>query len=177
MKTRNHGIAQQRGITLVTSLVLLVLLTIIGVSTMQRATLEERMSGNTRDRNLAFQAAEAALRSCEAFLNSAALPEFTGSAGSSANSGGLYQPSPAGTAPVWLAISWSDTTAVRVVSAFGNGTGADPRCVIEELPPVNITGGSQRFGALSESAAYRITALGYGGATSTTVMLQSSYLR
>lgn len=52
----------QRGATLVVGLVILLLLTLLGVQAMRSNTLQERMAGNTRDRNTAFQAAESALR-------------------------------------------------------------------------------------------------------------------
>jgi Tfp pilus assembly protein PilX len=51
----------QSGVTLIISLVLLLLLTLIAVSSMKTTGLQEKMAGNDRDRNLAFQAAEAAL--------------------------------------------------------------------------------------------------------------------
>jgi type IV pilus assembly protein PilX len=47
------------------ALVFLVMLTVLGLSSMQGSTLEERMSGNLRDRNVALQAAELALRDAE----------------------------------------------------------------------------------------------------------------
>src|SRR5690349_1024962 len=56
---------RQRGTALVTSLLLLLILTVIGVTAMQVTRMQERMAGNTRDLNLAFQGAEAALRNGE----------------------------------------------------------------------------------------------------------------
>lgn len=55
----------QTGAVLLVSLIMLLLLTLIGVTGMQTAGLEEKMAGNMRDRNIAFQAAEAALRDAE----------------------------------------------------------------------------------------------------------------
>lgn len=55
-------IAPQQGAVLVVSLIILLLLTIIGVTAMRTVTMEERMAGNLRDRNLANQAAESAVR-------------------------------------------------------------------------------------------------------------------
>jgi type IV pilus assembly protein PilX len=55
----------QRGGALITGLIMLVALTMLGITALQSASLEERMSGNSRDRNLALQAAEAALRDAE----------------------------------------------------------------------------------------------------------------
>lgn len=56
---------RQHGTVLVIGLILLLLMTLIGVTAIQTTSLDERMAGNSRDRNLAFQAAEAALREAE----------------------------------------------------------------------------------------------------------------
>jgi type IV pilus assembly protein PilX len=52
----------QRGMALLVSLVFLLLLTLIGISSMQNATLQEKMANSVTLRNQSFQAAEAALR-------------------------------------------------------------------------------------------------------------------
>jgi len=59
---------RQRGTILFVSLIILLLLTILGVTAMSNVTMEERMAGNLRDGQLAVEAAEAALRSGEAWL-------------------------------------------------------------------------------------------------------------
>jgi len=53
---------RQRGAVLVVSLLLLLVMTILGLSSVGTVVLEEKMSANSYDRSLAFQAAEAALR-------------------------------------------------------------------------------------------------------------------
>ncbi|AGL87025.1 pilus assembly PilX family protein [Pseudomonas protegens] len=52
----------QRGMALLVSLVFLLLLTLIGLSSLQNATLQEKMAASLTLHNHAFQAAEAALR-------------------------------------------------------------------------------------------------------------------
>ena len=54
-----------RGVALFISLVLLLMLTILGVSAVQGTSLEARMARNDHDTLLAFQAAESALRDAE----------------------------------------------------------------------------------------------------------------
>ncbi|MCF5707670.1 pilus assembly protein PilX [Pseudomonas syringae] len=54
--------AHQRGMVLLVSLVFLLLLTLLGISSMQNATLQEKMAGSVATRNVSFQAAEAVLR-------------------------------------------------------------------------------------------------------------------
>ncbi len=51
----------ERGTALIMSLVFLMILTILGITAMGTASLEEKMSGNTQETNKAFQAAESGL--------------------------------------------------------------------------------------------------------------------
>ncbi|MFJ4145420.1 PilX N-terminal domain-containing pilus assembly protein [Pseudomonas sp. NPDC089734] len=67
MKTKRFCImptfpARQGGMVLLVSLVFLLLLTLLGISSMQNATLQEKMAGSVAVRNQSFQKAEAALR-------------------------------------------------------------------------------------------------------------------
>ncbi len=57
--------ARQRGLSLVTTLVLMLATLGLGVAVMSVNAMEERMIANTKDRDLALQAAEAALRDGE----------------------------------------------------------------------------------------------------------------
>ena len=59
---------RQRGAVMITALMILLLMTIFGISTMDTNILEEKMAGNMRDRNTAFQAAESALRAAEIWI-------------------------------------------------------------------------------------------------------------
>jgi len=65
----------QRGAILVTSMLLLIVLTVLGVTMMRMTNMQERMAGNTRDLNLSLQGAEAALRAGEARLAPGVLTE------------------------------------------------------------------------------------------------------
>lgn len=56
---------RERGAVLVVALLMLLVMTILGVTAMQMSRMEERMAGNSRDINLAFQGAEAGLRNGE----------------------------------------------------------------------------------------------------------------
>lgn len=58
----------QRGAVLIVSLIFLLVMTLVGVTAMQGTNMQERMSSNMQDRNVAFQAAEAALRLGEEWL-------------------------------------------------------------------------------------------------------------
>src|SRR5262245_48487105 len=97
-----HSRNNSKGAALVITLVFLVLLTILGLSSMGTTAIEEKMAHNARDRNLAFQAAETALLTAETWIKSLATqPEFP------QTNKGLFVPSTT-TVPVW-----EDTTLVN----------------------------------------------------------------
>ncbi|MGA9031455.1 MAG: PilX N-terminal domain-containing pilus assembly protein [Sulfuricaulis sp.] len=52
---------RQRGTALIMSLVILMILTILGITAMSTASLEEKMSGNTQEGTRAFEVAESGL--------------------------------------------------------------------------------------------------------------------
>lgn len=58
----------QDGMVLLVSLVFLLLLTLLGISSMQNATLQEKMAGSVMARNTTFQIAEGALRLGESWV-------------------------------------------------------------------------------------------------------------
>ncbi len=157
---------------MVMGMILLVLLTLLGLTAMGTSVLEERMAANARDRIRAFQAAEAALRYCEGLVDPQAL--FN-------NTNGFYQPAAPGNSPPWeVAATWTGNNS-RVRPC----TGADcialvdsqPRCIAEELGDV-LYRGTWRGGE-SESADetfrfYRVTARGVGTSDKTVVLVQST---
>lgn len=63
--------SQQKGAALIVGLIMLLVLTVIGLTAMQGVTMQERMSGNMRDSTMATQSAEVGIRYIEdSFLGS-----------------------------------------------------------------------------------------------------------
>jgi len=60
-KYRINFANKQQGVALFVALILLLVLTIIGLSAAQRSNLQERMAANTHLKNMAFNAAESAI--------------------------------------------------------------------------------------------------------------------
>jgi type IV pilus assembly protein PilX len=56
---------RQKGFVLAVSMIFLVVMTILAVTAIKKGTTDEKVAGNLRAQNLAFQAAEKALRFCE----------------------------------------------------------------------------------------------------------------
>ncbi|MFC4762191.1 pilus assembly PilX family protein [Dyella koreensis] len=60
----------QRGIALVVALILLILITLVGLAAMRGTIMQQRMTANQYDRQIAFQSAEAAIREAAALIPS-----------------------------------------------------------------------------------------------------------
>ena len=73
-RLRSPAAPSQRGFSLIVSLMMLIVIIILGISASQMAVNEERGARNDRDRQLAFQAAEAALKEAEFEILSADAP-------------------------------------------------------------------------------------------------------
>jgi type IV pilus assembly protein PilX len=169
---------KQRGAVLLVGLILLLMLTVVGLASIRGADLQERMAGNMRDRNVAFQAVEAGLRVGEAKLDLVVLPTFDGN--------GYWPDLNKTTSPVtsWNATKWASTDAISVSSNYISGLVSPPKYVIEKIlvKPAAVNPGS---GADQESydrmggdvEYYRITSRGYGGTGDSEIILQSTYIR
>lgn len=59
---------KQQGVVLIIALIMLLLMSIIGITAQSTNILEERMTANLKDKNISFQSGEAALREMEAKL-------------------------------------------------------------------------------------------------------------
>jgi type IV pilus assembly protein PilX len=190
----------QRGASLVVSLLMLVAILLLGISAAQIALQGEKASRNDRDRQIAFQAAEAALMDAEMDIeNSAAgnsrsalfseTPLLTNFA-TDCNPGktnahlGMCAASNPGAKPVWQTVDLADSDDTTTKSVpFGKFTGQvlqtgngllpskPPRYIIE---PVNYRAAGEDASATS-SYFYRITAIGFGARETTQSVLQTYY--
>ena len=185
-----RGRPRQRGAVLVVGLIFLAMLTLMGAAAYSVATQEERMTGNARDRMRAFEAAEVALRECEAQVNSALNPATTYSAAGGNDgkgvAGGFYNRLPP-TQPSYAdqgynAVPWYSKTPPGGVTVH-NVTPANaaelkypPTCIAEsfDVDPGVITSAGKPIKTVPMA---RIAAHGWGTSPDTQVTLQSTYLR
>lgn len=173
----------QQGFVLIVALVLLLVLTLLGLAASQSTSLEERMAGNERNQNLAFQAAEAGLRAGQYCLTHN-LPACTTYSNANTGGNGAYLFNPANTVTLWTQPGFWTTTGnyLQYDTIAGQSmqqVAAQPKFIIEKLPAVPSPGGG--LGASGYGAGtpliqrWRITSLGTGGDSSSTVMLQEIY--
>ena len=166
----------QQGAVLIIGLIMLLLLTIIGMSSIRGTDLQERMAGNSRDHNVAFQAAEAAVRSGESYLSSGTIAPFTSPAAPGYKSDLTTDP-----VHLWTA-KW-DTDAVKVPDGSLKGVSDSPKYVLEQMQvtisPGNYGSGidQQSIDSMAEKEVFRVTARGTGSTTDTEVIIQTTFIR
>ncbi len=166
-----NSLKQQHGATLVVSLVILLALTMLGITSMKGTTAEIAMAGNLRESALTFQAAEAGLNQAESILAAGNDP-----AGMLAAS----DPDP----DYFLDSSWSNATVASLTLA---GISNNPRYIVKFLgtwdPDKNVSSldpGFSGYGLISNAKTiryYRATARGYGITGKTFRTVQSFYGR
>ena len=161
------------------------------------------MAGYSRDWNLAFQAAESALRDAEREIKTGTrVIGQTGfasgcSASTGANGAGLCLPNlctdTAATGdclPIWIDLSkkqgdtgWISGASAGKSIAYGAKTGAvaltgvaaQPRYIIEVLTVPDASSLKPPPGMPAQKYVYRATAVGFGASVKTRVMLQGAY--
>jgi type IV pilus assembly protein PilX len=139
---------RQKGAVLVIGLIILVVLTLLGIQGMRTNVAQERMASNMRERNVAFQAAESALRVGEATgpFNGLGVP--------------LADP-----------LNWAAGEETGSLAAFDDGLEADP--VFHVGPPERV-----RIGLTLPPEfrlIYPIAARGVGRQEGSVVVLQSGF--
>lgn len=169
---------KQQGAALITALSILLVLTILGIATVSTTVLQERMAGNARDYEVAFEAAETAMRQAETDINGmtdVASFDSTGSAG-------LFSKAYVGNA--WE--TNSNWTTAKIDSSVTN-VGQQPKYIIQELdatvtdkPQEQIEATGYQPGNVEASnnvKVFQITVRGYGLSAKSRVMLQSYYAK
>jgi Tfp pilus assembly protein PilX len=183
---------QQAGAVLLTALLLLVMLALLGVNIAQTGSLEERMAGNARKHDLAFEQAEAALAYVQNNINPttatttsnaiAAIPNPGGLTGNTctACTTGMYQINLCNpnTANYWNGTGDKDCTGTSKSFTWSSASAAlplgvtagPPWFIVERLPDTTVTSGTQKN--------YRVTVYGTGDSnTKQSVILQALFTK
>ncbi len=171
---------QQRGAVLAVSLMILLVMTMIGISGMRGTVQQERMASNTKDRNQAFQTAESAMRDAEVYI------ETIVTTGGFDGSAGLFSEAQA-EPDLFASTTWTDnTTSIDATNVPGSYS--PPRYFIKQFSTIpgiqgamNLSGYGDNKG-IGDVTAFRITTRGIGASqdddgASTEVVLRSYYGR
>lgn len=179
---RNNLQHKQKGAVLIVSLLLLLVTTMLGITSMSTTVMEEKMAGNSRQKQLAFQAAEAGLRQAETWLNTNITTvtafETLFNAGGTAELYWERQPNPGlASKPVAFDIynpnAWLIGNSIQTTQVLQSGQ-PNPRYIIEymgrigEAPLDVLVPDDRRF-------AFRVTALGEGTDGITSYVTRSTF--
>lgn len=173
MKTSKKS---QAGFVLAVSMIFLVIMTVLAITAIKKATLDEKITGNLRTQDMAFQAAEKALRFCESWIELRA-----GNAKiCQARTGAIVLPTTLEFNPADVTanfpIAWQNmanwtgsgglSTELSGTDAM-TGVASQPRCMVErwEMP-------GERPEDAQLRSPYVITARGVGSVSTAVVWLQ-----
>ncbi|MBL4682768.1 MAG: hypothetical protein JKY88_18895 [Pseudomonadales bacterium] len=170
---------REKGVVLFMSLVMLLIITVLGLSSVQTTSLQERMARNSRDSNLAFQSAEAAIKAAEGIVNSYVVGETFDDLVLSET--GLFFENGYDSTQNWVGFDWEN--GQFYTAAALEGTAALPKYIVEVVKTVvayddtlNLNNIGQDTGS-GRTHIYRITAYGTGGTNTAHVMIQSTFGR
>jgi len=185
--TRQYG-----GATLLFVLIMLLVVSIIGVSSVRSTLIQERMASNTNIRNVAFEAAEAALAAGEIRVaNTPKIWKFFEDPNNVSKKGKCWEglcDRNTTTTPRWIAGTsnlWDNPdehTALKSVEVKDSPIKVEPKYIIEDLGQsmaacdpnhIDIT---KTADCPYTSAQRYFRVVGYAQAYGTEVMLQSTYL-
>ncbi len=151
------------GYILITTLILLLMLTILGVSQISINSSQTRVATNVTDSETSFEKTEGAGNEAinRILANSFNTNNFIN------NTNGLYLFNQNET-PIWQTVNWNNNTAV--ISSFSGLNGTQASYVIEQLPSVAQTG--QNIRTLTK--IYRVTGHATGQTGAFSVLIQNT---
>ncbi len=161
---------KQSGTVLIMGIVMLLILSVIILAGSKTTMLQQKMSNNFKDKEYAFQAAEAAIRTGEKFLRNATVAELRNLTFDGTNGYYGYDIDRA----VKEESDWSDLHALDSEHGLYQVIGT-PKYIIEKIVGVQPPGGSLQAPQAKDSSYYRITAKAKGGTDGSLVVLQTIY--
>lgn len=190
MRSKNFP-RRQRGVILVTAMLLLIVVTIMALSMFRGYGAQERLAGNTRDKQRALAAAISAQQYAEFQLASGAAP-LPGVCPAGILPSGMQvclpPPAPAPlpnfatlpwlTGVTYLMFTQNAINGVsNVISASGTRDNATQSASYVQAPVFNVIDlGPNAPGALPAGEVYQVDAVGFGGTSNTVAVVESTFV-
>lgn len=178
-----HHLKKQNGVVLIMAIVILFAMTLIGITSMNTTSLEERIASNYRDKQVAFQAAEAALRQGERDVRTSSNTAFTTANYQTNCTNGLCDCGDKNTGcvnywvddvPTKTDVAWNISTTHRTYSSALAGVSTKAKYIVEFTGYICPTTAACTPAA-GDPKMFRITSLATGRTNSSKVMLQSTF--
>ena len=168
---------QQKGVVLITSLILLLVLTLAISTSLNTVLIEEKVVANQRDRLIAMEAADSALREAEKWITDLKSEPVDSLDGSISGVWSTDAPQVADPSKEWWLERDANWWESEVAQAKFSGVSNSPRYVIETFDYVqdSLVAGQQK----DERGRnfFRITARGTGGTDTARVLLQTTFTK
>lgn len=171
----------EQGFVLVTGLLFLVIVTLLGLALFRSSGLMERLSANTRDKQRAFETAQAALQYGEWFLGnstSQVKSACTTTTGKTVATLHVCTEALSASRDTIAALAWQPSaftyTQPNVTTGAGGGLNAAGTDIKYQAPPGVYV---EDLGLMSDNKTelYQVTAYGYGGNADTSSVVRSTY--
>ena len=187
MKTQDRAtLCRQRGVALITAMLLLIVVTIMALSMFRSYGTQERLAGNTRDKQRAINAAISAQQYAESLLASGAAPATgtcpAGLLPSLTSSEVCNVALPDFSKLPWTAgntyIQFTSNTingVANVISAVGTNDKAGQSASYVQAPVFYITDLGANAGS-PPGEVYQVDALGFGGTSNTVAVVESTFV-
>jgi type IV pilus assembly protein PilX len=179
MNTPRLRLARQRGMALITSLLLLLIITILALSMFRSFGAQERIAGNVREKERALHAAESAQMYAESWLitggnsavGSTACP--AGTLNANLNQGQICNLTLVQAGIAVTTVPWAIQTTFLPpgMSLAGFGANGDPPYFATPAFYISDVG----LAADAQGEAYQIDAYGYGSLAGTVAVVESTY--
>lgn len=176
MRTSAPRTRRQRGFVLIAGLIFLVVLTLLGLALFRSGGMQERIAGNTREKQRALEAAESALQYGEWWVS--VQNRGTGTACSSVVDGNVVANmqvcSNALTSPTtlpWTAYATYLPPTMTVSTAGGLAANGDINYLAKPGVYISYLG----LDPSGTAELYQVTAFGKGGSSDTAAVVQSTY--
>lgn len=180
---------RQQGVVLLVGLIMLLLMTVVGLAAIRGSNLQETMAGNMRERQVAFQVAEAGLRQGENFIqqqnleamafNGTVVPWQLPDMNQQPNQDSLGLPQ----VRAWDKNDWTANANDAAVDLGDMNAGGPPQYLVERLEiPAQAQAGAEGsgigVGSLEQMQApevYRLTSRGMSASTNSDAVVQIAY--
>lgn len=171
--------SNQRGVVLVVALLFMLLIIIVGLAGSSQSNTQMHISSNSMSHQVAFQSADATLRSAFLSMRSGNFD----SVDFSLNTAGYFT-FDVTLAPVWLTNIDDNSywqSASNAVQSYQGGSSQANSYVVEKMPaiatPGKTLGNANQFGKQDSGSNYRVTARGIGPQGSSPVVLQAIFAK
>jgi len=175
------AVRAEQGFVLVTGLLFLVIVTLLGLALFRSSGLMERVSANTRDKQRAFETAQAALQYGEWFLGNSTTQvksACTTTTGKTVATLHVCTEALSVSQATIAALGWQPSaftyTQPNLTVAAGGGVTSSGTDINYQAPPGVYL---EDLGLMSDGKTelYQVTAYGYGGNADTSSVVRSTY--